>query len=97
MQLKVAPWPKRLEGLPEYLARVLEAGEQGPTMDIIKLLAEDPLVFGIVDLEVAVGRNAARSAASDGSRGWDWLTTTAVWHSGPCRQHGRQGGHLLRR
>lgn len=68
MQLEISPWLKRVEGLADDLAWVFEARKQSPTMDIIKLLAENPFVFGIVDLEVAVWRNAAR-LASNGSRG----------------------------
>lgn len=58
VQLEVTPWLERLEGLAEDLARVPEISKR-PAMDVIKLLVENPFVFGIVNLEMAVGWNAA--------------------------------------
>jgi hypothetical protein len=58
LQLKITPRLKRLEGLAYNLGGVFEAGNKSTTMNIIEFLAKDPLVFCIIDLEVAVRWNA---------------------------------------
>lgn len=42
----------------DYGVGVFEAGGEGAAVDVVEFVAEGPVVFGVVDLEVAVWRDA---------------------------------------
>jgi len=58
LHLKVATWSERVEGLAENGFGVSKAGEQGASVDVVEFLVESPRIFGVVDFEAAVGRDA---------------------------------------
>lgn len=67
----------------------------------IELLAEYPIVFSIVDLELDIGWDAGfalRQRASTLCRKeWENLTIVAGWGSDRCRQRERMGASVLDR
>lgn len=83
LQLKISAWRQRLIRLRDNKGRVFKAGDEGAAVDKIKLLAEYPLVFRIVDLELDVGWDAAivlrQRARTLRRKEWDCLTTVAGW------------------
>jgi hypothetical protein len=66
-------------------------------MNKIELLTKEPLVFRIVDLEVAVRRNASGSAGHCPLRVGDGLTIMAVWRLDQSQGLGQMDGPVLRR
>jgi hypothetical protein len=38
---------------------VFEGGEEGSAVNVVELFLEDPLLFGVVDLELAVWRDTS--------------------------------------
>lgn len=60
LHFEVAAGCERVKGLLQDVFRIFEAGEDGAGVDEIEFFMEDPFVFGIVDFEAAVGRDAER-------------------------------------
>ena len=58
LQLKIATWCKVIEDLLHNGTIVLEASHNRTCVDIVEGFAEDPVFFGIVDLEMTVCRDA---------------------------------------
>jgi hypothetical protein len=58
LQLKIATWCKVIEDLLHNGTIVLEASHNRTCVDVVEGFAEDPVFFGIVDLEMTVCRDA---------------------------------------
>jgi hypothetical protein len=63
LQLKIAAWGERVEGLADDVLGVFEAGKECAAMDIFKFLSEIPVVFCVVDFKAAVRRDAVPELA----------------------------------
>jgi hypothetical protein len=59
LHLKITTWSERIIGFLKNGARVFETGQEHTAVNIVKLLAEIPLVFCVVDPEAAVLRNTS--------------------------------------
>ena len=66
LELEPAARRERVVGGADDLRRVAKAGKQRSAVDEVELCAEGPLVFGVVDLEVAVRRYAVDVSLSRG-------------------------------
>jgi len=57
LHLEVASWREGVIGLSQNKSRILEAGQHSTGMDVVKLPAERPIIFRVIDLKAAVEGN----------------------------------------
>jgi hypothetical protein len=72
-------WSERIIGFLKNEAWVFETGQEHTAVNVVKLLAEIPLVFCVVDLKAAVLRNTSQLENHFWGSGTERHTSGAEW------------------